>query len=323
MNPGLRRPSTTSQKGSDHFYESKHSASDTSLAEKYGKVATELGRGANAVVRLCCPMNSEKKYAVKEFRNRRRNEGQKEYVKKLIAEFCISSTLDHPNIIKTVDLIKDEKHKWCVVMEYCRDGDLYAKIHAGQLTDLYESYCYFRQLIEGVKYLHSMGVAHRDLKPENLLLDDDGKILKITDFGVSEVFKTPFGKPTKAKGLCGSGPYIAPEEHTDPEYDSQLVDIWAMGIIFYIMVNNAIPWRSAEETDARFKYYLDHRSSFWPFEQLAPGPRKVIYGMLDPSPLTRFSLDKLIADEWIQTLQYCTPERQSSNHVHTKGPGAN
>ncbi|KAJ3030906.1 serine/threonine-protein kinase HAL4/sat4, partial [Rhizophlyctis rosea] len=67
------------------------SVSETSLS-KYGKKEEVLGKGANAVVRLCCPVNSDKKYAIKEFRKRRRDETQKEYVKKLIAEFCISST---------------------------------------------------------------------------------------------------------------------------------------------------------------------------------------------------------------------------------------
>lgn len=104
------------------------SASETSLAEKYGKVENVIGRGGHAVVRLCCGTNKNKKYAVKEFRKRRKDETQKEYVKKLVAEFCISSSLDNPHVVKTVDLIQDEKHHWCVVMEFCSGGDLYSKI---------------------------------------------------------------------------------------------------------------------------------------------------------------------------------------------------
>ena len=67
---------------------------------------------------------------------------------------------------------------------------------------------------------------------ENLLLDSTARHLKITDFGVSEVFRTPFESTChKAHGLCGSGPYIAPEEFITKEYDSQLVDIWSIGVI--------------------------------------------------------------------------------------------
>lgn len=86
----------------------KRSLSETSLAEKYGKKDFVIGKGGQAVVRLCCPLNSTKKYAVKEFRKRRKDESQKAYVKKLIAEFCISSSLEDINVVKTIDLIQDE-----------------------------------------------------------------------------------------------------------------------------------------------------------------------------------------------------------------------
>ena len=66
-----------------------------------------------------------------EFRKRRKNESEKEYVKKLTAEFCISSTLHHPNIVETVDLVQDENQHWCEVMEFCPGGDLYAAIKKG------------------------------------------------------------------------------------------------------------------------------------------------------------------------------------------------
>ena len=201
------------------------------MAEKYGKMEDFLGKGSFATVRLCCPQNSNSKYAVKEFRKKKKDESQKDYVKKLIAEFCISSSLDHENVVKTVDLIQDSKKRWCVVMEYCAGGDMYSKVSKGGLLTE-EINCYFVQLVRGVKYLHANGVAHRDLKPENLLLDATGRILKITDFGVSDVFRTPFAsKCKKVRGVAGSGPYIAPEEFTNQEYESENVDIWSVGVI--------------------------------------------------------------------------------------------
>lgn len=152
--------------------------SNTSLNKKYGvcdKVA--IGRGATAVVRLAhrWDRSDEKLFAVKEFRKRRKNETEKEYVKKLTSEFCISSTLHHNNIIETVDLVKDENSHWCEVMEYCPGGDLYAAIKKGQLGEKL-SIAFFKQILLGINYLHSMGVAHRDIKPENLLLDGRGSI---------------------------------------------------------------------------------------------------------------------------------------------------
>lgn len=79
----------------------------------------------------------------------------------MVSEFCISSSLDNPHIVKTIDLIQDENHHWCVVMEFCAGGDLYGRIQDGSLTERDEINCYFKQLIYGVEYLHSMGVCHR------------------------------------------------------------------------------------------------------------------------------------------------------------------
>jgi protein-serine/threonine kinase len=96
-------------------------------------------------------------------------------------------------------------------MEYCSGGDLYAAIKKGTMT-AEDSNLYFKQIVTGVAYLHTMGVAHRDIKPENLLLDGSG-VIKITDFGVSDVFRMCWEKQTHmSKGLCGSEPYIAPEQ---------------------------------------------------------------------------------------------------------------
>jgi protein-serine/threonine kinase len=148
---------------------------------------------------------------LQEFRKRRKNESEKEYVKKLTSEFCISSTLHHINVVETVDLVQDENRHWCEVMEFCPGGDLYAAIKRGDMGQP-EIECCFKQTMHGIAYLHSMGVAHRDIKPENLLLDAQGRV-KITDFGVSDVFRMCWEKSTHySKGLCGSEPYIAPEQ---------------------------------------------------------------------------------------------------------------
>lgn len=112
---------------------------------------------------------------LQEFRKRRKNETEKEYVKKLTAEFCISSTLHHINIVETVDLVQDEQQRWCEVMEYCPGGDLYAAIKKGGMSPS-EVECCFKQILNGVAYLHGQGVAHRDIKPENLFFDGRGHL---------------------------------------------------------------------------------------------------------------------------------------------------
>ncbi|KAJ3298702.1 serine/threonine-protein kinase HAL4/sat4 [Rhizoclosmatium sp. JEL0117] len=295
-------------------------ASELSMAEKYGPAAKkELGRGATAVVRLCSPVNSDKKFAIKEFKARKKGEEQKAYIKKLTAEFCISSSLIHDNVVRTMDLIQDDRKRWCLVMEYSEGGDLFSKITAGLLVDHNVIDCYFKQLAKGVAYLHSEGVAHRDLKPENLLLDGTGRILKISDFGVSAVFHLPLEKHSiKSVGECGSGPYMAPEVFLGREYEPDLVDIWGIGIIYYVMIYNSIPWLAAKPTDQRFKYYTEHFGNFGPIDRLLPHKRKILYRMLHPSTVTRISMKELLSCEWVEGIRSCQPGMpvDAADHSH-------
>ncbi|KAJ3284028.1 serine/threonine-protein kinase HAL4/sat4 [Rhizoclosmatium sp. JEL0117] len=267
--------------------------------------------------------------SVKKFRKRHKKETEKEYIKKVIGEFCISSSLHHVNVIQTVDLIQDNRHQWCVVMEYMPGGDLYARLQEG-IDDLDELNCYFKQLMNGVQYIHNMGVAHRDLKPENLILDAECRILKIADFGVSEVFKTCFEKSShKTKGVCGSEPYIAPEEWGEgAEFYATKVDVWACGIIYYALLKNSVPWHVAKSSDLHYTEYVRRRnpqynSGFLPFDRLPEGPRNIIYHVLEPDPAIRWTVENILDDPWLKAREVCgMPELEGLNMVHTHKPPA-
>ena len=127
-------------------------------------------------------------FAVKEFRTRHSYESEKEYAKKVTAEFCVGSTLHHGNIIETLDIVH-EKGRWYEVMEYA-PFDLFAIVMTGKMSRE-EVGCCFLQILSGVTYLHSMGLAHRDLKLDNVVVNEYG-IMKIIDFGSATVFKYPF-----------------------------------------------------------------------------------------------------------------------------------
>lgn len=234
------------------------------LVDKYGKCQEIVGRGAFGIVRISHKIDprdtrAEQLYAVKEFR-RRPQETAKKYQKRLTSEFCISSSLRHPNIIHTLDLMQDAKGDYCEVMEYCAGGDLYTLVLAAGKLEVGEADCYFKQLMRGVEYMHEMGVAHRDLKPENLLLTTHGAV-KITDFGNGECFRMAWEKEAHmTAGLCGSAPYIAPEEYVDKEFDPRAVDIWATGVIYMAMRTGRHLWRVAQkEEDEFYERYLEGR----------------------------------------------------------------
>jgi len=203
-----------------------------------GKRGRRLGKGATAEVRVMAYrscIGSEKLVAVKEFRAREESESEDDYIKKIKSEYSIAKSLHHPNIVDTVRLCT-HAGRWNHVMEYCDYGEMYTLVERGLFkrqpddpnSPFYkpeDRLCFFKQLLRGVDYLHSHGIAHRDIKLENLLLSKEG-FLKLSDFGVSEVFSGEHpglraaggqcGKNmgevrTCAPGLCGSLPYMAPE----------------------------------------------------------------------------------------------------------------
>ncbi|ODQ68531.1 Pkinase-domain-containing protein, partial [Nadsonia fulvescens var. elongata DSM 6958] len=221
--------------------------SNASLLQKYGKCQEVIGKGAYGIVRVSQKYDAasrcDRLFAVKEFK-RRAQESENHFAKRLTSEFCLSSSLHHPNIIQTLDLMKDAKGEYCEVMEFCAGGDLYSLILAssGGLEQV-EADCFFKQIIRGVVYMHDMGVAHCDLKPENILLSPNGSI-KISDFGNGECFRMAWEKEIHlSSGICGSTPYIAPEEYRDKCFDPRAVDIWATGVIYMAMRTGSYLWK--------------------------------------------------------------------------------
>ncbi|KAI1268886.1 Pkinase-domain-containing protein [Xylariaceae sp. FL1019] len=227
-------------------------ADDHGLSSKYGKIGRVLGAGAGGQVKLMKRSDDNTVFAVKEFRPRHSYETEKEYVKKLTAEFCVGSALHHGNIIETLDIVQ-EKGKWYEVMEYA-PYDLFAIVMTGKMTKA-EVNCCFLQILSGVTYLHSSGLAHRDLKLDNVVVSEHG-IMKIIDFGSAHVFKYPFeSEMVMAHGIVGSDPYLAPEVYDNRVYDPQAVDIWSLAIIFCCMSLRRFPWKLPRMSDNSFKLF--------------------------------------------------------------------
>ncbi|GAA5807456.1 hypothetical protein MFLAVUS_000817 [Mucor flavus] len=304
-----------------------HRLNTTNLRE-YGECYKRLGKGSTAIISICRSkkinaVNSQDKtsklYAIKQFRKRNKTESEKEYMKKLTSEFCISSTFHHENIVETIDLVLDDQNRYCTVMEYCPGGDLFSVIMSGHMTDI-EMSCCFKQLLNGLAYLHSVGVAHRDIKPENLLLTLDGR-LKITDFGVSDVFRCAWEKTGhKSHGLVGSEPYIAPEAfEKDHEYWGAHADIWSAGVVLYSMYRGGHAWiRADKKIDREFRNYVRHYSTqtFPNFKKFPDSVADLLYKMLDPNPETRITASQILQHEWVQSILVCEKGIDALNREH-------
>ncbi|GME71013.1 unnamed protein product [Ambrosiozyma monospora] len=281
-----------------------------SFAEKYGKCQEVVGRGAFGVVRIAhkkTENGGEVLFAVKEFK-RRPTESEKRYSSRLTNEFCISSSLKHKNIISSYDLLRDAKSDYCEVMEYCSGGDLYSLIITAGKLEYAEADCFFKQLIKAVHYMHEMGVAHRDLKPENILITNNG-VLKITDFGNAECFRMAWEDDIQlSRGICGSSPYIAPEEYVTKEFDPRAVDIWACGVIYMAMRTGRQLWKQANLDDEFYSIFVSQRQSgkYAPIEALKRvRSRNVIYSILNPDPIKRITGKEILNSRWVRDIKLC------------------
>ncbi|TLD36349.1 Pkinase-domain-containing protein [Venturia nashicola] len=239
-----------------------------------------VGRGATAKVTTMIKKDGPKDeiYAVKEFRDRERDEDEGEYVMKIKSEYTVANSLNHPGIVRTFDLCLDKHGRYNHVMEYC-EYELYALVERGLFKDHYklaDRVCFFKQILRAVAYLHVNGIAHRDIKLENILMTKDG-FLKLTDFGVSEVFsgehpgtRASGGKcgqnmsaPKKCSpGICGSLPYISPEVLSRKvEYDPTKLDSWSCAMVYVNLCLSGSPWQSAAD-DSKDAAWITYKTGF-------------------------------------------------------------
>lgn len=165
------------------------------------------------------------------------------------SELRVLRRVRHANIIQLVEVFETQERVY-MVMELATGGELFDRIIAkGSFTER-DATRVLQMVLDGVRYLHALGITHRDLKPENLLYyhpGTDSKII-ITDFGLASARKK--GDDCLMKTTCGTPEYIAPEVLVRKPYTNS-VDMWALGVIAYILLSGTMPF----EDDNRTRLY--------------------------------------------------------------------
>jgi 5'-AMP-activated protein kinase catalytic alpha subunit len=205
---------------------------------------------------------------------------------RFIREINLLQQMDHPFIIKTMEVFDDDIHHY-IVMEYAGSGNLRDYIEMnGPLTED-RARCYFVQLISALEYLHTTSfVPHRDLKLENILLDRFN-IIKLIDFGLeSNVKGSDFALPVD--------PCMAPEVVSRKKY-SYSSDVWSAGIILYFMVTGTFPF----EGDTREKLFQSITGSESVFDRaLSPSLIDLLRKLLQNEPRERITLPRVREHPW-------------------------
>jgi 5'-AMP-activated protein kinase, catalytic alpha subunit len=184
-----------------------------------------LGMGSFGAVKLAQHEQTGEKVAIKTFKMLQvRAQNMEENVKReiTIMKFCNSSQIVRP------DEVIETPTDTFVVMEYMAGGELFSYIQKHRRPDENEARRFFHQIVSGIEYCHSHGVAHRDLKPENLLLDANSNI-KIADFGLSNIIQ----QGSLMKTSCGSAHYVAPEVISGNPYSGP-ARIFGRAVLFFI-----------------------------------------------------------------------------------------
>ena len=242
----------------------------------------DIGEGNFGKVKFCIYKKTGEEFAVKIINKKKIKDKMKN---SFFKENEIATKFNHINVIYVFRIIEDEENFY-LVMEYCQRGELFDYIVQHQRLSEKEAAIFFYQLINGVEYIHSQGIAHRDLKPENLLLTDD-KTLKIIDFGLSHEFNPDY---SLLKTKCGSPSYAAPEIISCPFYDGFKTDIWCCGIILYAMLCGFLPFEGDNNTEL-FRNILDCDPEMpdW----LSISSRDLIIRILNPDPDERITLKEI------------------------------
>ncbi|XP_046667505.1 calcium/calmodulin-dependent protein kinase type II subunit delta-like isoform X3 [Homalodisca vitripennis] len=201
----------------------------------------ELGKGAFSIVYRCVDTETNNEYAAKVIRKEKMS---KRDLMKLESEARICRKLDHPNIVKLHRVFGESKFHY-FLFDLVTGGELFDDLvtRVDNYTEELAAKCLY-QMLDSVKHCHLMGVIHRDLKPENILLESkENKVIKLADFGLAvEALEGEY----KWFGLAGTPNYMAPEVLEMKPY-GRPVDLWACGVILYIMLGGYQPFYHTDE----------------------------------------------------------------------------
>jgi 5'-AMP-activated protein kinase, catalytic alpha subunit len=214
--------------------------------------------------------------------------------------------IKHPAFVQLFEIIENAEHVY-LIMEYACGGELFDYIvQRDKLTEK-EASKFYAQILHGIEYLHSKGIAHRDLKPENLLLDSQ-KRLKIVDFGLSNSYQ----EGQTLKTACGSPCYAAPEMIAGKRYNGIDVDIWSSGVTLYAMLVGYLPF---EDSDTSLLYKKIILGQYDEPSHLSAHAKQILRALMTTDPSKRITLAKIKKLPFI--CQHSRQDRSSSYSLNS------
>ncbi|XP_051945669.1 calcium/calmodulin-dependent protein kinase type II subunit gamma isoform X3 [Xyrauchen texanus] len=265
----------------------------TRFTDEY-QLYEELGKGAFSIVRRCVKKSTAQEYAAKIINTKKLSARDHQ---KLDREARICRLLKHPNIVRLHDSISEESFHY-LVFDLVTGGELFEDIVAREYySEADASHC-ISQILESVSHIHQHDIVHRDLKPENLLLASKmkGAAVKLADFGLAIEVQ---GDQQSWFGFAGTPGYLSPEVLRKDPYGKP-VDIWACGVILYILLVGYPPFWDEDQ----HKLYQQIKAGAYDFpspewDTVTPEAKNLINQMLTINPAKRITADQALKHPWV------------------------
>ncbi|XP_062873633.1 calcium/calmodulin-dependent protein kinase (CaM kinase) II beta 1 isoform X20 [Trichomycterus rosablanca] len=265
----------------------------TRFTDEY-QLYEELGKGAFSVVRRCVKLCSGQEYAAKIINTKKLSARDHQ---KLEREARICRLLKHPNIVRLHDSISEEGFHY-LLFDLVTGGELFEDIVAREYySEADASHC-IHQILDSVNHIHQHDIVHRDLKPENLLLASKCKnaAVKLADFGLAIEVQ---GDQQAWFGFAGTPGYLSPEVLRKEAYGKP-VDIWACGVILYILLVGYPPFWDEDQ----HKLYQQIKAGAYDFpspewDTVTPEAKNLINQMLTINPAKRITAQEALKHPWV------------------------
>ncbi|XP_058585334.1 serine/threonine-protein kinase DCLK3 [Neofelis nebulosa] len=262
---------------------------------KFYEAGRVLGDGNFAVVKECRHRETRQAYAMKII-DKSKLRGKEDMVD---SEILIIQSLSHPNIVKLHEVYETDAEIY-LIMEYVQGGDLFDAIIESVKFAERDAALMLMDLCRALVHLHDKSIVHRDLKPENLLVqrnEDKSTTLKLADFGLAKHVVRPIFT------VCGTPTYVAPEILSEKGYGLE-VDMWAAGVILYILLCGFPPFRSPErDQDELFNIIqlgrFEFLAPYW--DNISDAAKDLVSRLLVVDPKKRYTAHQVLQHPWIET----------------------
>ena len=287
----------------------------------YGRL---IGQGAFGKVNIGLNILTGRVVAIKSF-NKKSLSANGDNMKKILSETDLMKKLNHPNVTKILEMFEDDGYI-LIAMEYINGGNLFSFVKKRRKLSEKTAKFLFRQIILGIKHIHSKKIVHRDIKLENILIDLNNNI-KICDFGIGRILKN---EKQMLYDKCGTPMYMAPEillSSKTKGYEGFPVDIWSSGISLYIMLSGTLPFnlKNKESSDMsnesnnnniELQYSIINKEPK-KIEKISDEARDLLKGLLNKNPKKRLTIEQILNHPWLME-EEIKNKKNKKYHLFTK-----